>query len=105
MRRLADEEMAELRQNVTFSYPEPTEAEVIALCRSLELIQRRPVQPSQRRYLIRCWRIHGEDTEPLLRALFAARCTLNNLLLVLEVTPPAWLRPGSDESLEADPEA
>ena len=103
--RLEPEELAALRQPVVISFPAPSQDELATLCRTLERIQRGPVQEAQRRYLTRCWRIHGPDAERLLVDLFAMRRAVNNLLLALETTPPTWAHPGSDRWLEADGEA
>jgi hypothetical protein len=99
--RLQPEEITAHRKRVVLTFPEPPDSVVEALCQTFERIQRRAVQPAQRRYLIRCLRIHGDETERLLLGIFRIRRAENNLLLALELTPPLWDRPWDDPALLA----
>jgi len=84
-------ERAELRKDVALLFHAPSDAALQSLRGTFERIQGRVASPRQLGYLIRCWRIHGPRTEQLLLDLYHERGTDQNLLLALELAPPAWL--------------
>lgn len=84
-------ELAEMRMGVRFLFDEPSEAAFESLVHLFERIQGRPVRRSVHGYLIRIWRRHGPQTEQVLRELYRERGTDQNLLLAVELAPPAWL--------------
>jgi hypothetical protein len=84
-------ERAELRKDVARLFDAPSDTALLSLRDTFERIQGRVATPRQLGYLIHCWRIHGPDTERLLRDLYGERGTDQNLLLAVELAPPVWL--------------
>ncbi len=90
-KRYSRAELAEMRTGVRLLFDEPGDAEFESLVRLFERVQGRHVKRSVHGYLIRLWRIHGPQTEQVLRDQYRERGTDQNLLLALELAPPAWL--------------
>ena len=93
--RASRKEKAVLRKSVRLMFGEPDEASFKQLVRTMERIQGRVARPAQVGYLIRCWRIHGPGTVPLLERLYEERGTTEDLLLALETAPPTWCSAGA----------
>jgi 5S rRNA maturation endonuclease (ribonuclease M5) len=103
--RASRRERAALRASVRLLFAAPGDAALAELVAAFERIQGRVAKPAQVGYLIRCYRIHGPDTRSRLEALYRERGSTENLLLALEVAPPAWLAdaPEADETPVASP--
>jgi hypothetical protein len=103
--RLGRRDVAALRALVRLLFAAPGDAALAELVAAFERIQGRVAKPAQVGYLIRCYRIHGPDTRSRLEALYRERGSTENLLLALEVAPPAWLAdaPEADEAPVASP--
>jgi hypothetical protein len=86
-RRYSKAEKSKLRQSVAMAFEEPEPPELDRLAKAFAVLQRRPVAPSQLRYLIRCYRVHGPATGSILLDLFETRRSTSDLLLALELYP------------------
>jgi len=96
-KRYSRDEMAEMRSGVRMTFDAPKDGVLERLVRTFERIQGRVARPDQVNYLIRLHRIHGPSVEVLLLRLYRERGSTANLLLAVELAPPAWLEPEDPE--------
>jgi len=96
--RYSRTERAEMQKGVSYLFDAPRDAVLRSLIGALERIQGRTATPRQHAYLLRCFRIHGPGTEALLTRLYRERGNTENLLLALELAPPAYLEQRDDDT-------